>query len=94
MQLAEDQPKWRLLVATCLKRIGQFHKALAEYQDIHRRFPENVECLKFLIRLCGDLGLKEVQVYVAELKKVEKAKELRERQESARPGTAGNEFIF
>ncbi|XP_043271639.1 intraflagellar transport protein 88 homolog isoform X2 [Venturia canescens] len=90
VELAPDQPRWRLLVAACLRRTGQFHKALTEYQDIHKRFPENIECLKFLVRLCSDLGLKEAQNYANELKKAERAKELKERQGSARPGTTGS----
>lgn len=90
VELAPDQPRWRLLVAACLRRTGQFHKALTEYQDIHKRFPENIECLKFLVRLCSDLGLKEAQTYANELKRAERAKELKERQGSARPGTTGN----
>ncbi|XP_012276571.1 intraflagellar transport protein 88 homolog [Orussus abietinus] len=90
VELAPDQPRWRLLAAACLRRTGQFHKALAEYQDIHKKFPENIECLKFLIRLCSDLGLKEAQLYASELKKAERARELKERQGSARPGTTGS----
>lgn len=89
VELAPDEARWRLLVAACLRRTGQFHKALTEYQDIHNKFPDNIECLKFLIRLCSDLGLKEAQTYAAELKKAEKAKELKDRQSSARPGTTG-----
>uniref|UniRef100_A0A8C2CI81 Intraflagellar transport protein 88 homolog n=1 Tax=Cyprinus carpio TaxID=7962 RepID=A0A8C2CI81_CYPCA len=53
-------------------------KALETYKDIHRKFPENVECLRFLVRLCTDMGLKEVQDYATKLKKVEKMKEIRE----------------
>ncbi|OAD62752.1 Intraflagellar transport protein 88 like protein [Eufriesea mexicana] len=87
VELAPEEPRWRLLVAACLRRIGQFHKAVLEYQDIHNKFPENVECLKFLVRLCSDLGLKEAHVYAAELKRAEKAKELKDRQGSARPGS-------
>lgn len=34
-----------------------------------------MDCLKFLIRLCTDMGLKESQEYSLKLKKVEKAKE-------------------
>lgn len=86
VELAPDEPRWRLLVAACLRRIGQFHKAVLEYQDIHNKFPENIECLKFLVRLCSDLGLKEAQLYATELKRAEKAKELKDRQVSARPG--------
>ncbi|XP_016915277.1 intraflagellar transport protein 88 homolog [Apis cerana] len=87
VELAPDEPRWRLLVAACLRRIGQFHKAVLEYQDIHNKFPENIECLKFLVRLCSDLGLKEAQLYATELKRAEKAKELKDRQISARPGS-------
>ncbi|KAF3428930.1 hypothetical protein E2986_11773 [Frieseomelitta varia] len=87
VELAPDEPRWRLLVAACLRRIGQFHKAVLEYQDIHNRFPDNIECLKFLVRLCSDLGLKEAQLYATELKRAEKAKELKDRQGSARPGS-------
>ena len=87
IELAPDEPRWRLLVAACLRRTGQFHKALAEYQNIHKLFPENIECLKFLVRLCSDLGLKEAQMYATELKKVERSKEVKERHGSGRPGT-------
>lgn len=34
--------------------------------------------LRFLVRLCTDMGLKEVQEYTTKLKKVEKMKEIRE----------------
>lgn len=94
VELAPDQPRWRLLVAACLRRTGQFHKALEEYKNIHRKFPENIECLKFLIRLCSDLGLKEAQLYASELKKAEKSKELKDRQGSGRPGTTSNKNLF
>ncbi|EZA59408.1 intraflagellar transport protein 88 homolog isoform X2 [Ooceraea biroi] len=90
VELVPDEPRWRLLVAACLRRTGQFQKALVEYQDIYNKFPDNIECLKFLVRLCSDLGLKEAQMYAAELKKAEKAKELKDRQGSGRPGTTGS----
>ncbi|OXU19875.1 hypothetical protein TSAR_011846 [Trichomalopsis sarcophagae] len=85
--LAPEEPKWRLCVASCLRKTGQFHKALAEYQDINRRFPDNIECLKFLVRLSNDLGLKEAQTYAIELRRAEKAKETKERHGSGRPGS-------
>jgi hypothetical protein len=46
----------------------------------------NLAGLKFLIRLCSDLGLREAAEYALELKKAEKAKEVRERIGSSRPG--------
>uniref|UniRef100_A0A8C7CQM7 Intraflagellar transport protein 88 homolog n=1 Tax=Oncorhynchus kisutch TaxID=8019 RepID=A0A8C7CQM7_ONCKI len=80
------QVKWQLMVASCYRRSGNYQKALETYKDIHRKFPENVECLRFLVRLCTDMGMKEVQDYATKLKKVEKMKEIRE--QSAREGSA------
>jgi intraflagellar transport protein 88 len=55
------------------------------------RFPENVECLKFLVKLSNDMGLREAPEYAAELKKAEKAREMREARSASsavsRPGS-------
>ncbi|XP_043987782.1 intraflagellar transport protein 88 homolog isoform X3 [Gambusia affinis] len=81
--------KWQLIVASCYRRSGNYQRALETYKEIHRRFPENVECLRFLVRLSTDMGLKEVQEYATKLKKVEKMKELREqRVKSGRENSA------
>ncbi|XP_018410189.1 PREDICTED: intraflagellar transport protein 88 homolog [Nanorana parkeri] len=91
------QVKWQLMVASCYRRSGNYQKALDKYKDIHRKFPDNVECLRFLVRLCTDIGLKEVQEYATKLKKVEKMKELKEqrvrsgRDSSARSRKDGRE---
>ncbi|XP_040004866.1 intraflagellar transport protein 88 homolog isoform X2 [Xiphias gladius] len=83
------QVKWQLMVASCYRRSGNYQKALETYKDIHRKFPENVECLRFLVRLCTDMGLKEIQEYATKLKKVEKMKEIKEqRVKSGREGSA------
>ncbi|XP_049905154.1 intraflagellar transport protein 88 homolog isoform X2 [Epinephelus moara] len=83
------QVQWQLMVASCYRRSGNYQKALETYKDIHRKFPENVEGLRFLVRLCKDMGLKEVQEYADKLKKVEKMKEIREqRVKSGREGSA------
>ncbi|KAF5281584.1 hypothetical protein FQR65_LT14627 [Abscondita terminalis] len=82
-----NEPKWHMMVAGCHRRTGNLHKALMLYQDIHKRFPENTECLKFLIRLCNDLGMREAQDYIMELKKLERSKEVRDRVGSSRPGS-------
>uniref|UniRef100_A0A8C4UPL6 Intraflagellar transport protein 88 homolog n=1 Tax=Falco tinnunculus TaxID=100819 RepID=A0A8C4UPL6_FALTI len=83
------QVKWQLMVASCYRRSGNYQKALEKYKVIHRKFPENVECLRFLVRLCTDMGLKEVQEYMTKLKKVEKLKEIREQRiKSGRDGSA------
>lgn len=65
-------------MASCHRRSGNIQKALDTYKYISRKFPENVECLKFLVRLCTDLGLQDAKDYANKLKKVEKVKELRD----------------
>ncbi|XP_076730732.1 intraflagellar transport protein 88 homolog isoform X1 [Maylandia zebra] len=83
------QVKWQLMVASCYRRSGNSQKALETYKEIHRKFPENVECLRFLVRLCTDMQLKEAQDYATKLKKVEKMKEIREQRiKSGREGSA------
>lgn len=44
---------------------------------------ECVSGLKFLVRICSDLGLKEAQEYATKLKKAEKAKELKDQRASS-----------
>ncbi|WAR06937.1 IFT88-like protein [Mya arenaria] len=73
-----NQVKWHLMIASCHRRSGNYQQALETYKFIHRKFPDNVECLKFLVRICSDLGLKEAQEYATKLKKAEKAKELKD----------------
>ncbi|XP_059145083.1 intraflagellar transport protein 88 homolog isoform X2 [Physella acuta] len=73
-----NQVKWHLMIASCYRRSGNYQKALETYKQIHRKFPDNVECLKFLVRLCTDLGMNEAQEFATKLKKAEKNKELRE----------------
>ena len=79
--------RWQLMIASCYRRSGNYHKALDTYKTIHRKFPENIECLKFLVKICSDMGLKEAMDYAQELKKAERAKDLRERASSSRPGS-------
>ncbi|XP_071135194.1 intraflagellar transport protein 88 homolog [Mytilus galloprovincialis] len=96
-----NQVKWQLMIASCHRRSGNYQQALETYKHIHRKFPENVECLKFLVRICSDLGLKEAQEYATKLKKAEKAKELKDQRASSgtrrgsgrakREGSAGSD---
>ena len=65
---------------------GNYQQALYCYKQIHKRFPENLDCLRFMVRLCSDLGLKEAQQYSLELKKAEKATENKQRRELSNSG--------
>jgi len=71
-----DDIRWQLMIASCFRRSGNYHRALETYKSIHRRFPENVECLKFLVKISSDMGLKEAATYAQELKKAERAKQV------------------
>ena len=82
-----EDVKWQLMIASCYRRSGNYHKALDTYKAIHRKFPENIECLKFLVKISSDMGLKDTMDYAQELKKAERAKDLRERASSSRPGS-------
>ncbi|KAK3576957.1 hypothetical protein CHS0354_005962 [Potamilus streckersoni] len=96
-----SQVKWHLMIASCHRRSGNYNQALDTYKYIHRKFPDNVECLKFLVRICSDLGLKEAQDYANKLKKAEKAQELKEQRTNSgtrrgsgrgrREGSAGSD---
>ena len=61
--------------------IGNYQQALQCYKQIHKRFPENLDCLRFMVRLCNDLGLKEAQDYSLILRKAEKSMESRRQRE-------------
>ena len=75
--------KWKLMVASCYRRIGAFPLALRKYKEIHKDSPENTECLRYLVHLCNELGGKdEVMSYAKKLKKLEE--ESRETKAQAR----------
>jgi len=71
---AQIQPKvvkWRLMVASCHRRIGSLNRALKLYEEIYNEAPDNIECLKFLVQISKDMGLK-YDHYAAHLKKLER----------------------
>ena len=67
------------MVASCYRKSGNYAAALEKYKSIHYKFPDNTECLKFLVRICTDLGYtQEAQEYANMLKKAEKMKEVQQ----------------
>ena len=52
-----QEVKWQLMIASCHRRVGAYQQALEIYEAIHQKFPENVECLKYLVHLCDDLKM-------------------------------------
>jgi intraflagellar transport protein 88 len=67
-----SEPKWQLLIASCHRRQGSYQKAYDTYKTINEKFPDNVECLRFLVRISTDLGIKDVHDYIQKLSKAEK----------------------
>lgn len=55
-QIQPDEVKWRLMVTSCYRRMQNLHKALELYEKIHTEHPENLECLRYLVAICKDLG--------------------------------------
>ncbi|CAF3044332.1 unnamed protein product [Rotaria socialis] len=68
--------KWHLMVASCYRRYGDYTAALEKYKWIHQHFPDDVDCIQFLVKISTDLGLPERELYENELKKVNKMKEI------------------
>ncbi|KAJ3015302.1 Intraflagellar transport protein 88 [Thoreauomyces humboldtii] len=77
------QVKWQLMIASCFRRSGNYQQSFETYKRVHERFPDNVECLRFLVRICTDLGMKEVHEYAEKLARTERAKERAEAEAKA-----------
>lgn len=69
---------WQLMVASCHRRSGNYHQAIVIYKDIHRRFPDNLECLQLLVRLCTDTNSADAPKLRDKLKRVEKLMQTRQ----------------
>jgi len=71
------QPDWQMLVAGCYRRVGNHTASLQIYQEVHRRFPDHLDCLRFLTRLCLDLDRdSEAHRYAVKLQRAENAERL------------------
>ncbi len=43
-KIQPKEVKWKVMIATCYRKMGRLRKAFASYQMILRDYPENVEC--------------------------------------------------
>ncbi|XP_047023065.1 intraflagellar transport protein 88 homolog [Helicoverpa zea] len=71
---ARSQPtnaKWGLLMGACLRASGRYQEALSLYKKMNSRFPDNVQCLKLIVKLCGDQGLSETSTWTRELQRAQ-----------------------
>ena len=75
-QIQPQEVKWKLMVASCHRRSGDYALAFEIYRAIHADFPDNIECLRYLVHICDDLGKKDLSHdYVVKLRAVERAME-------------------
>jgi len=70
-QIEGGNSRWRLMVASCYRRMGHNEQALKIYEDIHRESPDDIECLRYLLTLLRDLGL-DHEEYAVKLRKLER----------------------
>ncbi|KAJ1510065.1 Intraflagellar transport protein 88 [Coelomomyces lativittatus] len=66
---------WPLLSASCLRRCGHYQQALDMYIKIHTKYPTHVDCLRYLVRIAQDLGVKDGSVWKEKLAKLESSLE-------------------
>ncbi|KAM3968299.1 intraflagellar transport protein 88-like protein nompB [Aphomia sociella] len=70
-RLQPTNPRWGLLMGGCLRSSGRYQEALALYKKMNARFPDNVQCLKLIVKLCGDQGLSETSAWTRELQRAQ-----------------------
>eukprot|EP00742_Colponemidia_sp_Colp-10_P004661 GILJ01004972.1.p1 GENE.GILJ01004972.1~~GILJ01004972.1.p1 ORF type:complete len:820 (-),score=178.34 GILJ01004972.1:195-2654(-) len=76
-QIQPQEVKWQLMVASCYRRMGSYQQAFKLYQDINKNHPDNIECLRYMVTICKELGLK-YEAYATQLKKLERQQEAKQ----------------
>lgn len=51
-----NEVKWKLMIGSCCRKIGRLDDALDVYEEVRNDHPRNVECLKYILSICHDLG--------------------------------------
>ena len=68
-----SEAKWRLMVASCYRRTGDYSRAYEVYAAVHTEHPDNVECLRYLVQICDDLGKKDrMHEFIEKLRRAER----------------------
>jgi intraflagellar transport protein 88 len=71
-EIQPQEVKWQLMVASCHRRRGDYTQAKRLYEDVHRRYPDNVECLRYLVHISKELGLlDDASEWLKKLKRLE-----------------------
>jgi intraflagellar transport protein 88 len=89
-EVQPSEPKWRLMVASCYRRSGAVSKALHVYEAIHDLWPDNMECLRYLVALCREHRREgEAQVYQVALSRLERLAGIAEASQRVYEGQEG-----
>mmetsp|Transcript_18116 Transcript_18116/g.51656 ORF Transcript_18116/g.51656 Transcript_18116/m.51656 type:complete len:833 (+) Transcript_18116:95-2593(+) len=54
-QVEPAEVKWKLMVASCYRRMNAYAAALGLYEDIHKAHPKDIECVRYLITICKEM---------------------------------------
>jgi intraflagellar transport protein 88 len=73
-QIEPNEVKWRLMVASCYRRMGAYPQALKLYEEIHHSHPNDIECVRYLITICKEMKQK-YDHYALHLRKLERMQE-------------------
>jgi intraflagellar transport protein 88 len=85
-QIEPNEVKWRLMVASCWRRMGAYPAALKLYEEIHRSHPNDIECVRYLITICKEMKL-SYDHYATHLRKLERLQEASEQHMPRPQGT-------
>merc|ERR1719324_1832891 len=78
-QIEPNEVKWRLMVASCYRRMGASAMALKLYEEIHHAHPNDIECVRYLITICKEMKQK-YEHYAVHLRKLERMQEQQQQQ--------------
>jgi len=87
-QIEPNEVKWRLMVASCYRRMGAYPAALKLYEEIHHSHPNDIECVRYLITICKEMKIK-YEHYALHLRKLERMEEAAQANEPKPPKTVG-----
>ena len=75
-QIQPKEVKWQLMIASCYRRMNLFNEALKVYEEIYEENQDNIDCLRGLVSIRRELGLKfnQFQEKLAILDREEEAK--------------------
>ncbi|XP_019856769.1 PREDICTED: intraflagellar transport protein 88 homolog [Amphimedon queenslandica] len=82
-----DQVNWQLMIASCYRKMGNYQLAYRCYKSILKSFPNNIDCLRFLVRLSTDQGLNDESAHYNELlRRAEKSLEAKRQKDESTGG--------